>query len=59
MDALRAKQQAAKALQATDTPPSPPKPQIEADIAPVIEGQTVNEKPLDVQQRSHRLSNLL
>ncbi|MGP9597424.1 MobA/MobL family protein [Psychrobacter sp. AOP29-E1-4] len=49
MDALRAKQQAAKALQATDTPPSPPKPQIEADIAPVIEGQTVNEA-LDVQQ---------
>ena len=37
MDALRAKQQAAKALQATNTPPPPPKPQIEPNTAQEID----------------------
>ena len=37
MDALRAKQQAAKALQATNTPPPPPKQQIEPNTAQEID----------------------
>ena len=37
MDALRAKQQAAKALQATNAPPPPPKPQIEPNTAQEID----------------------
>lgn len=37
MDALRAKQQAAKALPATNAPPPPPKPQIEPNTAQEID----------------------